>query len=85
MRIDPKTISQPDLHGILLGVIAPRPIAWASTIDKEGHVNLAPYSFFNVFSSNPATLIPTNLSCGCQSNARQTMSLSPVVVVVLLP
>lgn len=57
MIIDPKTISQPELHGYLLGVIAPRPIAWASTIDKDGHVNLAPYSFFNVFSSNPATLI----------------------------
>ncbi len=57
MIIDPKTISQPDFHGYLLGVIAPRPIAWASTIDKDGHVNLAPYSFFNVFSSNPATLI----------------------------
>jgi flavin reductase (DIM6/NTAB) family NADH-FMN oxidoreductase RutF len=57
MRIDPKTISQPDLHSYLLGVIAPRPIAWASTVDHEGNVNLAPYSFFNVFSSNPAVLI----------------------------
>ena len=57
MRIDPKELSQPKLHGYLLGVIAPRPIAWASTIDQEGKVNLAPYSFFNVFSSNPATLI----------------------------
>lgn len=57
MRIDPNTITQPDLHSYLLGVIAPRPIAWASTVDKDGNVNLAPYSFFNVFSSNPATLI----------------------------
>jgi len=57
MRIDPKSISQPDLHSYLLGVIAPRPIAWASTVDNEGNVNLAPYSFFNVFSSNPAVLI----------------------------
>jgi len=57
MRVDPKSISQPDFHGYLLGVIAPRPIAWASTIDKEGNVNLAPYSFFNVFGSNPGTLI----------------------------
>ena len=57
MRVDPKSISQPDFHGYLLGVIAPRPIAWASTVDKEGNVNLAPYSFFNVFGSNPGTLI----------------------------
>ena len=35
MRIDPQSISQPDLHGFLLGVIAPRPIAWASTVDEE--------------------------------------------------
>mgnify|MGYP001216204008 CR=1 FL=1 len=57
MIIDPQTLSQPELHSYLLGVIAPRPIAWASTIDKAGHVNLAPYSFFNVFSSNPPLLI----------------------------
>ena len=36
MRIDPKELSQPQLHGYLLGVIAPRPIAWASTVDQEG-------------------------------------------------
>jgi flavin reductase (DIM6/NTAB) family NADH-FMN oxidoreductase RutF len=42
---------------LLLGSIAPRPIAFASTIDKEGNVNLSPYSFFNVFGSNPPTLI----------------------------
>ncbi len=57
MTIDPKEISAPEMHGYLLGVIAPRPIAWASTIDKDGNVNLAPYSFFNVFSSNPPMLI----------------------------
>ncbi len=57
MRIDPKEISTPDLHAQLLGCIGPRPIAWASTIDEQGQVNLAPYSFFNVFSTNPPTLI----------------------------
>lgn len=57
MIIDPKEISQPQLHGYMLGVIGPRPIAFASTVDAEGNVNLAPYSFFNVFSSNPGTLI----------------------------
>ena len=57
MIVDPKEISSPEMHGYLLGVIAPRPIAWASTMDMEGNVNLAPYSFFNVFSSNPPTLI----------------------------
>jgi flavin reductase (DIM6/NTAB) family NADH-FMN oxidoreductase RutF len=55
--IDPKSLKIPELHGLLLGSIAPRPIAFASTVDKEGNVNLSPYSFFNVFGSNPPTLI----------------------------
>ncbi len=56
-EIDPKSIKTPELHGLLLGAIAPRPIAFASTIDKEGKVNLSPFSFFNVFGSNPPILI----------------------------
>lgn len=57
MILDPADISTPKLHGYMLGAIAPRPIAFASTIDKEGKVNLSPYSFFNAFGSNPPTLI----------------------------
>lgn len=56
-RIDPKEVDTRDLHGFLLGAVGPRPIAFASTIDPEGRVNLSPFSFFNVFSSNPPTLI----------------------------
>ncbi len=55
--INPKDISTGELHGYLLGAIAPRPIAFASTIDKEGKVNLSPFSFFNVFGSNPPVLV----------------------------
>ena len=55
--IDPKSISIPELHGILLGAIAPRPIAFVSTVDNDGNVNLSPFSFFNVFSANPPILI----------------------------
>lgn len=57
MTIDPNEISTGKLHGYLLGAVSPRPIAFASTIDKEGNVNLSPYSFFNVFSANPPILI----------------------------
>lgn len=57
MKIDPKEISTGELHGLMLGTIGPRPIAFASTADKEGNVNLSPYSFFNVFSSKPPVLI----------------------------
>lgn len=55
--IDPNSISTKELHSILLTAIAPRPIAFASTINLKGEVNLSPFSFFNVFSSNPPTLI----------------------------
>ena len=55
--IDPKSISQPELHSYLLSAVAPRPICFASTIDKAGNVNLSPFSFFNVFSSNPPIMI----------------------------
>lgn len=53
LTITPGTIPTADLHQYLLGAVAPRPICFASTIDLEGNTNLAPYSFFNVFSSNP--------------------------------
>jgi flavin reductase (DIM6/NTAB) family NADH-FMN oxidoreductase RutF len=57
LSIDPKTLPIPQLHAYLMGAVGPRPIAFASTIDKEGRPNLAPFSFFNVFSSNPPVLI----------------------------
>ena len=57
LTIDPKNTATKDLHQFLLGCIAPRPIAFASTIDEDGKPNLAPYSFFNCFSSNPPILV----------------------------
>lgn len=57
LTIDPATTPIPDLHQYLVGAVAPRPIAFASTISEDGIPNLAPYSFFNVFGSNPPTLI----------------------------
>lgn len=55
--IDPNTTQTKDLHQFLLGIVSPRPIAFASTIDKDGNLNLAPYSFFNAFSSNPPIVV----------------------------
>jgi len=55
--VNPKDVSTGAFHHYMLGVIAPRPIAFASTVDSEGNVNLSPYSFFNAFGSNPPTLI----------------------------
>ena len=57
ISFDPKDLSTGRLHGYLLSAIAPRPIAFASTMDNEGRPNLSPFSFFNVFSANPPILI----------------------------
>jgi len=55
--INPKEISTAKFHGYMLGAVAPRPIALASTVDENGNVNLSPFSFFNCFSANPPILI----------------------------
>lgn len=57
MRIVPGEIKTGELHSFLLGAVAPRPICFASTLDKDGNPNLSPFSFFNVFGSNPTTLV----------------------------
>ncbi|PTM02599.1 MAG: flavin reductase [Bacteroidetes bacterium] len=57
ISLNPKDLSTGSLHSYLLSAIAPRPIAFASTIDANGNSNLSPFSFFNVFSANPPILI----------------------------
>jgi len=57
MKITPGEIKTAQLHAYLLGAVAPRPICFASTIDKAGNANLSPFSFFNVFGSKPPILI----------------------------
>jgi|SRR5688572_24882839 len=57
ITIDPKEIKTGLLHAHMLSAIAPRPIAFASTLDKNGNPNLSPFSFFNAFGSKPPTLI----------------------------
>ena len=54
---EPQELSTGKLHSYLLCAVAPRPIAFASTIDKAGNPNLSPFSFFNVFSANPPIMI----------------------------
>ena len=57
LSINPQDIPIQQLHGYLLGAVAPRPICFASTVDGEGNVNLSPFSYFNVFSANPPIMI----------------------------
>ncbi|MEO1030266.1 MAG: flavin reductase family protein [Bacteroidota bacterium] len=57
ISLNPKDLSTGKLHGYLLSAVAPRPIAFASTIDLNGNPNLSPFSFFNVFSARPPIMI----------------------------
>ncbi|TDY13814.1 flavin reductase family protein [Meridianimaribacter flavus] len=57
ISFEPKDLSTGKLHSYLSSAVAPRPIAFASTIDKDGNPNLSPFSFFNVFSANPPIMI----------------------------
>ncbi len=57
LTLDPNELSPMKLQGYLQSAVGPRPIAFASTMDKNGKPNLSPFSFFNIFSSNPPILI----------------------------
>jgi flavin reductase (DIM6/NTAB) family NADH-FMN oxidoreductase RutF len=57
MILDLKDLTTPEKQYYLQHVVAPRPVCFASTIDKSGNVNLSPFSFFNLFSSNPPVVI----------------------------
>jgi len=57
LSINVKDLTVPELHTYLQYAIAPRPICFASTVDKAGNVNLSPFSFFNLFGSNPPTCV----------------------------
>ncbi len=57
MFINLKELSPGDVQNFLQHAVAPRPICFASTINAEGNVNLSPFSFFNLFSSNPPVLV----------------------------
>ncbi|MFT7588926.1 MAG: flavin reductase (DIM6/NTAB) family NADH-FMN oxidoreductase RutF [Limisphaerales bacterium] len=60
-------------HAMLLSAISPRPIAFASTVDEDGRPNLAPFSFFNVFSSNPPTMIFSPARGGRDGKLKHTL------------
>jgi flavin reductase (DIM6/NTAB) family NADH-FMN oxidoreductase RutF len=57
ITLDPKQLSPVQIQAYLQGAVAPRPIAFASTMDANGNSNLSPFSFFNIFSANPPVLV----------------------------
>lgn len=84
LTIDPKEIPVPKLHHYLLGAIGPRPIAFASTVDAKGNDNLAPFSFFNVFSANPPILIFSPARSGRTNETKDTYNNVKVVPEVVI-
>lgn len=73
IQFDPQKMTVRKVHGFLLSAIGPRPIALASTIDKDGNDNLAPFSFFNVFSANPPILIFSPARRGTDATTKHTL------------
>jgi flavin reductase (DIM6/NTAB) family NADH-FMN oxidoreductase RutF len=72
LSISPNDIPVPQLHQYLLGAVGPRPICFASTVDANGNHNLAPFSFFNVFSAKPPIAIFSPNLSGKTGKAKDT-------------
>lgn len=72
LSISPNDIPVPQLHQYLLGAVGPRPICFASTVDAKGNHNLAPFSFFNVFSAKPPIAIFSPNLSGKTGKAKDT-------------
>jgi flavin reductase (DIM6/NTAB) family NADH-FMN oxidoreductase RutF len=84
LTINPKEISVGKMHAYLLGAVTPRPIAFASTVDKNGSVNLSPFSFFNCFGANPPILIFSPARRGRDNTTKHTYENLKVVPEVVI-
>lgn len=71
---DPRDLPIRERHGLLVGTVAPRPIALASTVDSEGRPNLAPFSYFNVFSIDPPVLLVGPTLRGRDGSVKDTLA-----------
>lgn len=84
ITVNPKEIPVQKMHGLLLDAVVPRPIALASTVNEQGHVNLSPFSFFNVFSANPPIMVFSPAKRGRDSSTKHTfdnvLSVPEVVI-----
>ncbi|MBN2236756.1 MAG: flavin reductase family protein [Bacteroidales bacterium] len=81
---EPASMKSAAVQQILAGAVAPRPIAFASTIDKNGIPNLSPFSFFNAFGSNPAILVFSPARRGRDNTIKHTLeNLKEVAEVVI--
>jgi flavin reductase (DIM6/NTAB) family NADH-FMN oxidoreductase RutF len=73
ITLDPREVNASELYALMSGAVAPRPIAFASTSDTEGNINLSPFSFFNLFSSKPPVLVFSPLSRMRDNSSKHTL------------
>ena len=71
MLIDVSQVGVLESYHMLVDVVTPRPIAWVTSVDREGRVNLAPFSFFNAFGANPPVVVfsPTRRRDGSKKDS----------------
>src|ERR1035437_9984743 len=72
LTINPKDLSLSALQAYMVHAIAPRPVAFVSTVDKNGNINLSPFSFFNAFSSNPPIVVFSPARSGRTNTTKNT-------------
>jgi flavin reductase (DIM6/NTAB) family NADH-FMN oxidoreductase RutF len=82
MLIDVASADVVTVYQALVGVVAPRPIAWVTTIDDQGRANLAPFSFFNAFGANPPVVVfsPTLRRDGSRKDTLLNLGIVPEFV-----
>lgn len=74
LSINPKELAIPALQKYLQSAVAPRPVCFASTVNKNGEPNLAPFSFFNIFSSNPPIAVFSPAYSGRTGQSKDTLN-----------
>ena len=84
LTINPNEIETRFLHQYLIGSVGPRPICFASTVDRDGKPNLAPFSFFNVFSANPPILVFAPNNSGRTGEPKHTILNAKAVPEVVI-
>src|SRR5690349_23122499 len=70
LAVDPAAVPAQNIYKLLIGTVVPRPIAFVSTLSRDGFPNLAPFSFFNVISANPPVV---SFACGVREPPKDTL------------
>lgn len=74
MELNPNELPHQSVYKLLTGSILPRPIGWISTVDADGHPNLAPFSFFNVVCPKPPTVVFCPMVRGVDGKTKDTLN-----------